>query len=183
MDWQFIFAAINSTGLIVTLMILIIQTWLSRKQTAILQTQTKAALEASGSLSLCQIWDMMFTIDDMFLKKPHLRQYFYEGVPLDEKDSLYPEAESTAEKWLDIMEHLLWQTTLFPNLYVPNEQGAKSIWDCNQQYFLEVFLSSPLLLAFVEKRRSWYTPLVNKTVEKARYILDQRNSTSDSQYV
>lgn len=180
MDWQFAFAAINSTGLIITLIILIVQTWLSRRQTAILQAQTKAAFETSSSLSLNQIWGMMFTIDDIFLEKPHLRQYFYEGVSLDEKNPHYPEAESAAEKWLDIMEHLLWQMALFPELYKPNKQGAKSIGDRNQQYFLDMFLSSPLLLAFVEKKQSWYTPLVNKTAEEARNTLKHRSETSNS---
>ena len=82
---------------------------------------------------------MVLQIDDMFLEKPHLRKYFYEQVPLGEHDPLYAEAESAAAKVIDVLEHLLWQATLFPNLYV-HEKG-KSIWDTKYQWFIDMFVS------------------------------------------
>lgn len=183
MDWQFIFTAINSIVIIVTLVILIIQTWIFSKQMVILQEQTKAALEASSSLSHTQLWEMVLKIDDMFLEKPHLRKYFYEGVPLeennlDEHTLLYAEAESAAEELLDIMEQLLGQATYFPKLYI--HESGKIIWDTLYRYFIDIFISSPFLLAYAEKRRSWYAPQVMESMETAKCILNQRKVASRS---
>jgi hypothetical protein len=138
MDWQFIFTTINAIVITVALVILIIQTWIFRKQMVILQEQTKAALEASRSLSYTQLWEMEFKVDDMFLEKPHLRKYFYGGVPLDENNTLYAEAEAVAEKMLDVIEHLLWQATLFPNLYVHGEPVGGTKWETWQKYIIDM---------------------------------------------
>ncbi len=180
MGWQIIFTTINSVVISITLIILIIQTWIFRRQMVLLQRQTKDALETSRSLSLTQLWETEFKADDMFLEKPHLRKYFYEGVPLDENSPLYAEAEAVAEKLLDIIEHLLWQATLFPNLFVHDEPVGKIKWDIWHQYIIDMFISSPLLLAYADERRSWYTPQVNESLEKAKLILNQRNNASGS---
>jgi hypothetical protein len=180
MDWQFIITLVNSFVLIVTLVILIIQTRIFRKQTVILQKQTKEALDASSSLSLTQLWEMEFKADDMFLEKPHLRKYFYEGATIDENNPLYAEVEAAAEKLLDVIEHLLWQATLFPKLYIHDDPDGKIKWDIWHKYIIDLFISSPLLIAYAKKRRTWYTPQVIESLERAQHILNQRNNTSSA---
>ena len=179
-NWQFIITSVNSIVLIVTLLILIMQTRIFRKQTVILQKQTKEALDASSSLSLTQLWETEFKADEMFLQKPHLRKFFYDGVSIDENSPLYDEAEAAAEKLLDIIEHLLWQATLFPDLFAHDEPTGKIKWDIWNQYILDMFISSPLLLAFAEKKRAWYTPQVTESLEKAQFILKQRSKATGS---
>ncbi len=179
MDWQFIFTTINSIVLIVTVIILITQTWILRKQVLILQDQTKAAIEASSAVSHAHLNEIIFKIDDIFLEKPHLRKYFYQGVPIDENSPLYDEAESAAEELLDLLELMLWQSTLFPKLYV-HEQGGKKIWEEMHQYFIDLLVSCPLLMMYVEKKRSWFSPQVIECMEEAKRIHNQRNNASSS---
>ncbi len=72
-DWSFILSAIGAIVLAVTLIILIIQTWIFDKQ-------AKAALDASSAQSLAQMLETELKINEVFLRKPELRQYFYGGV-------------------------------------------------------------------------------------------------------
>jgi len=161
-DWSFILSSISSVVLAITLIILIIQTW-------IFYRQAQAALDASSAQSLAQMRETELKITEVFILKPELRQYFYGGVDVEENSPVYAEAESAAELFLDIMEHVLWQARFFPQLIAPekSEEGTKDTW---KNYFHDMFISSPLLRRFLEKRQGWYSPLV---MEKANAIIDQ----------
>ncbi len=129
-DWSFILSAIGAIVLAVTLIILIIQTWIFDKQ-------AKAALDASSAQSLAQMLETELKINEVFLRKPELRQYFYGGVHLEENSPVYADAESAAELFLDIMEHVLWQARFFPQLFAPEKsgEGYKDTWKNYFVYF------------------------------------------------
>ncbi len=163
-DWSFILSAIGAIVLAVTLIILIIQTWIFDKQ-------AKAALDASSAQSLAQMLETELKINEVFLRKPELRQYFYGGVHLEENSSVYADAESAAELFLDIMEHVLWQARFFPQLFAPEKsgEGYKDTW---KNYFHDMFISSPLLRKYLEKRQRWYSPLVIEIMKQANANID-----------
>lgn len=163
-DLSFILSAISSIVLAVTLIILIIQTWIFYKQ-------AKEALDASSAQSLAQMRETELKINEVFLLKPELRQYFYGGVYLEENSPVYADAESAAELFLDIMEHVLWQARFFPQLFTPekSEEGTQDTW---KNYFHDMFISSPLLRKYLEKRQRWYSPLVIEIMKQANANID-----------
>jgi hypothetical protein len=158
-DWSFILSVISSIVLLVTLIILIVQTWIFYKQ-------AKASLDASSAQSLAQMRETELKINEMFLLKPELRQYFYGGVDLEENSPVYADAESAAELLLDIMEHVLWQARFFPQLFAveKSEEGTQDTW---KNFFHDMFISSPLLRKYLEKRQRWYSPLVIEIMKQA----------------
>jgi hypothetical protein len=105
-------------------------------------------------------------INEVFLQKPELRQYFYGGVDLEENSLVYADAESAAELILDVMEHVLWQARFFPQLFTPekSEEGTQDTW---KNYFHDMFILSPLLRKYLEKRQRWYSPLVIDIMKQA----------------
>lgn len=179
MDWQLVFSTINSIVITITLLILVIQTVILRKQIVILQEQTKYALENSGAQSHAEIRLITLKADEIFLQMPQLRKYFYDGVVIEEDNPLYATASAAAELLLDIMEHMLWQANMFPELYI-HEKGGKVIWDNWHNYIVDMFVSSPLLVAYIEKRRRWYPPHLIEKMELAKRILSSRSDTISS---
>jgi hypothetical protein len=79
-----------------------------------LKEQTQAAIDASRAEYNSPMREVMLKIDEVFLQKPEVRKYFYEGAPIDKNNPDYAYAESTAELLLDIMEHMFWQADNFP---------------------------------------------------------------------
>jgi hypothetical protein len=161
-DWSFIFSMISAIVIAVTVIILIIQTW-------ILYKEAGAALDASSAQSFAQMLETELKINEVFLRKPELRQYFYGGVHLEENSPVYADAESAAELFLDIMEHVLWQARFFPQFFAPqktekSEVVYKDTWN---NYFHDMFISSPLLRKYLEKRQRWYSPLVIDIMKRA----------------
>jgi hypothetical protein len=133
--------------------------------------QAKAALDASSAQSLAQMRETELKINEVFLRKPELRPFFYGGVHLEENSPLYADAESAAGLFLDIMEHVSWQARFFPQLFAPekSEEWYKDTWN---NYFHDMFISSPLLRKYLEKRQRWYSSLVIEIMKKANANID-----------
>lgn len=151
------------------------QTKLLRDSVAILQEQSQVAIITSRAANHAALREAMFRINDVFLQKPEIRKYFYEKVPLDKNNPYYDYAETTAELLLDIFEHMLWQTSSFPNLY-GTSQDVQEFWDVLDYYIVDMFVSSPLLLEYAQKRRSWYTHHIIERMERAQGIINDKNT-------
>jgi hypothetical protein len=184
-DLEFVFDAINSIAIIVTLILLIMQTRFLRRELGLVQEQSKAAIDDARAASYDGLREMVLKINEVFLQWPEIRKYFYEGVPLNSSDPVYPRAEAAAELILDIMEHMLWQSATFPYLYgTPLRDGKSSIrfagpgedgstfWD---NYIIDMFRSSPLLVAYAQKKRRWYLKALIERMERAQRISGQGN--------
>jgi hypothetical protein len=131
------------------------------------------ALKTARSLNYSQLWDTEFKVDDIFIERPHLRKYFYEGTPLKPTDPHYAEAEAVAEKLLDVMEHLVWQPELFPDLYLHWKGPGKIKWKMWKRYIVDTLASSPLLRDYLKKRKSWYVPELHRLAEEAERNLER----------
>ncbi len=86
-------------------------------------------------------------------------------------ESLNSDSISMVEFIFDIMEHVLWQARFFPQLFAPEKsgEGYKDTW---KNYFHDMFISSPLLRKYLEKRQRWYSPLVIEIMKQANANID-----------
>lgn len=176
-DATYVFSTINSIAVVVTVVVLIMQTRSVRKEVGILQEQTQSMIDSNQAQNHAGLREIIFKIDEVFFQKPEIRKYFYDGAPIDEKSPDYACAEATAELVLDIMEHMLWQYSCFPKLYgvYEDENILRRILDA---FIIDMFISSSLLAAYVDKRRTWYTPQLLERRERAQHIISQRNAAS-----
>jgi hypothetical protein len=100
--------------------------------------------------------DNMLQINRLFVDRPSLRSYFYEGRELDDESSAERErVEATAELFVNFIDNVLTQMPLLPsNLAQP--------W---RTYFASVTTSSPVLRESWKAHREWYS-------EEMRALLD-----------
>ena len=87
-------------------------------------------------------------LDELFVTRPYLNPYFYEGKPIDAKDKKYPEVYAAAVMTLDVFDVVGNQTRHYAEFW--DEPGA---WD---EWMIDVFAASPVLRATHERHKKWY---------------------------
>ena len=87
------------------------QTYLNRKQVELNTEQLKLSAEQSVKLEKSVRANLqsaalnhLLIVDQIFIQKPYLKPYFYDGKPIDEKDEKFQEVNATAEMILDVFE-------------------------------------------------------------------------------
>jgi|GEM_PF-1758637 len=87
-------------------------------------------------------------IDKLFIERPHLRKYFYEGEPVvvGRADEL-AQVTATAEYILDHLAAVISQRT------AEGEPLTSTIW---REYMKDSFALSPVLCSTLERHRRWY---------------------------
>ncbi len=127
----------------VTLFLLVLQ-----NQTIVMQTQyTHQSLESNvfGTLT-----NQALATDDIFIKDPDLRPYFYNSKTVTENDPLVEKVKATAEYFLDFYDSQVTQLKKFPNLW----RSEKDAWEAG---IIDQFAWSPFLCWYLETNKTWYS--------------------------
>ena len=127
----------------VTLILLIIQ---NRN----IAMQTKFALDSLEGNVYGLVMNQALAQDEIFIKNPETRPYFYESKELTPGDPLYYKVLSTAEYLLDFFDSLEKQLKRYPNLWIHEQKG----WEANT---IDMFAWSPVLCRYLESSREWYS--------------------------
>ena len=127
----------------VTLILLIIQ---NRN----IAMQTKFALDSLEGNVYGLVMNQALAQDEIFIKNPETRPYFYESKELTADDPLYDKVLSTAEYLLDFFDSLEKQLKRYPNLWIHEQRG----WEANT---IDMFAWSPVLCRYLESSREWYS--------------------------
>lgn len=108
----------------------------------------------------------VLTLDKLFMDKPYLRPYFYEGKPIDEKDEKYQEVVMAAEMVLDIFDIIAAQNQNFLEFW-----DDPQAWD---EWMIDTFATSPILRDTLDKRSSWYSKFLIDLRVKAQNKLEEK---------
>lgn len=92
------------------------------------------------------------TLDKLFMEKPYLVPYFYEGTPIDEKDEKYQEVAATAEMILDIFDLISVQNKSYLEFW-----DSPQAWD---EWIIDTFSTSPILRKTLDRRSNWYDKIL-----------------------
>lgn len=88
--------------------------------------------------------------DELFIREPQLRPYFYSGKDVDKADPLYDKVYAMAEYQLDFFDSLSTQLKEYPNLWL----HEKKTWEAN---IIDSFAWSPVLRRYLEANKDWYS--------------------------
>ena len=127
----------------VTLILLIIQ---NRN----ISMQTKFALESLEGNVYGLVMNQALAQDELFIKNPETRPYFYESKGLHPDDPLYLKVLATAEYLLDFFDSLEKQLKRYPHLWIHERRG----WEANT---IDMFAWSPVLCRYLDASREWYS--------------------------
>ena len=114
--------------------------------------QTRASVYQS-------ITDQMLAIDQLFVRHPELKPYFYSNKPLPPPSSReYDQIMSMAEIIVDFTDNVITQE---PNmLHYPWEET----W---HRYFQELIRTSFALQAYWERNKDWYADPLHQLFDRA----------------
>jgi hypothetical protein len=112
--------------------------------------QTKFNLQSIESAVFGTISNQSLASDDVFLRYPELRPYFYSGKALVENDPLADKVNSAAEYYLDYFESLATQLKKYPHLW----RSERNAWEAN---IIDMFAWSPALCRYLEVNKEWYS--------------------------
>ncbi|WP_420598736.1 hypothetical protein [Neptuniibacter sp.] len=93
------------------------------------------------------IYDMASRIKEVFLSKPHLRKYFFDGIEISPEEELYDEVMSVADYYCLYLEQI---TTQKEN--IDNEE--RDSW---LKYAHDIYHNSPVLREYLKDKRDWYS--------------------------
>ena len=112
--------------------------------------QTKFNLQSVESSVFSTMTNQSLASDDVFLRNPGLRPYFYSGKALIKNDPLADKVKSMAEFYLDYFESQATQLRKYPNLW----RFEKNAWEAN---IIDMFAWSPALCQYLEINKEWYS--------------------------
>jgi hypothetical protein len=103
--------------------------------------------------------------DDIFLRFPELRPYFYSGKDISSGDPLSERVKATAEFLLDYYDSQTTQLKKYPGVW----RSEKGSWEAN---ISDMFAWSPVLCRYLEANKEWFDDdlIILKTAgEKKRH--------------
>ncbi|WP_372719647.1 hypothetical protein [Immundisolibacter sp.] len=93
------------------------------------------------------IYDMAARIKEVFLLRPHLRPYFFDGAEIVADDKHYPEALAVADYFCLYLEQITTQKS--------------TIAECDRmawcQYAHDIYHNSPIIRAYLAGKKQWYS--------------------------
>ena len=102
-------------------------------------------------------------LDRLFMDKPYLRPYFYDGTEVSETDEKYEELSATSEMVLDIFDLVADQSRKNPECW-----DRPKLWD---EWIIDTFSTSPILRDTLGKHSTWYEePLMSLREEGRRRL-------------
>jgi hypothetical protein len=127
--------------------------WVYR-QTTIFAKQTDYVAR-SLTLSLSEsLNSQSHEIGRLFVEYPELRPYFYDSQTIDENHPHYARAEAVAELILDIFWTMSSQAQRL-EAGTLGTAGGDNLW---QEFVVDSFAESPILVKTLMKRHNWYGP-------------------------
>jgi hypothetical protein len=127
----------------VTLILLIIQ----NRNIAL---QTKFALDSLEGNVYGLVMNQALAQDELFIKNPETRPFFYEAKDIQPQDPLYDKVLATAEYLLDFFDSMEKQLKRYPHLWIHEQKG----WQANT---IDMFAWSPVLCRYLDASREWYS--------------------------
>ena len=121
-------------------------------------TQTNLSLEMAKSQAFGLSTSHTLYADEIFIKNPELRPYFYQGKDIESTDPLYGKVLSTAEFLLDYFDSVKIHLRKFSTIYYAEEK----LWDSNA---ITTFAASPIMCRFLEATKDWYSEDLYKLKE------------------
>ena len=118
-------------------------------QNRIIVTQTKYASQSVESNIFSNVTGQNLGTDEIFLRYPEIRPYFYLGKDLTESDPLANRVKAAAEYLLDYYDSQSSQLKKYPGMWRV-EQGS---WEAN---ISDMFAWSPVLCRYLEANKHWY---------------------------
>jgi len=132
-----------------------------------MQRQTSSGADSlkNGAYQNCA--NQLFTIDKVFVKYPELHRYFYSGMDVSEGDPAYERVVVVAELVLDFIDTVLIQEAALP-----------AYWHLErwEPYFIDLFISGPVLCRYLSLNKSWYPQRMIHLMEKGERARIQKNS-------
>lgn len=118
-------------------------------QNRIIVAQTKYASMSVESNVFSTVTGQNLGTDDLFLRYPEIRPYFYLGKDITERDPLSDRVKAAAEYLLDYYDSQTTQLKKYPGIW-RFEQGS---WETN---ISDMFAWSPVLCRYLEANKRWY---------------------------
>jgi hypothetical protein len=114
----------------------------------------------------------VLTLDKLFMEKPYLIPYFYEGKPIDDKDEKYQEVAATAEMILDIFDLISVQNKSYLEFW-----DSPEAWD---EWVIDTFSTSPILRDTLDRRSNWYDKILVELRKKGQQRLEEKGAKLQS---
>lgn len=93
------------------------------------------------------IYDMAARIKEVFLVRPHLRPYFFEGLDISAEHDHYAEAIAVADYYCLYLEQITTQKATIAD-------GDRKAW-C--QYAHDIYQKSPIIKEYLADKKTWYS--------------------------
>lgn len=93
------------------------------------------------------IYDMASRIKEVFLNKPHLRPYFFDGEEISSAHPHYNEALSVADYYCLYLEQI---TTQKDNI----DDSERRSW---LKYAHDIYHGSPIIQMYLKDKEDWYS--------------------------
>jgi len=136
-----IIAAAGFIVVAITLIILI-------KQVGQMTIQTKYVAKSLKVSAYESVANQMVMVDEVFIRQPEFRPYFYSGKCINKDDADYDKVVAIAELILDVSDSVLIQSKQFPQVWPQRWWG---------EYIIDSFSNSPLLCEYLSTLQNWYT--------------------------
>jgi hypothetical protein len=112
--------------------------------------QVRQLSKAVAGDAYASLYEQYVDMGKLFLERPHLRPFFYENLPVDDKvpggQKTLAEVEILSELMTGLLEHAALQRNSMPK---------KIYKECWQEFTKDRF-KSPALTAFWKKNKGWY---------------------------
>ena len=133
-------------------------------QTRLIYVQTGQATVNMQASIYATIANQTLELDKIFIEKPELRPFFYDGVDIKENEKNYNQVMAIAEYHLDFFDSTMTQLG-----YIPEEQDSKENKETWNHYFADGFAKSPALCKRIRSNSNWYMrPLVQIACENCK---------------
>jgi hypothetical protein len=109
-------------------------------------------------------------LDRLFMDKPYLRPYFYDGREVSETEEKFDELSATSEMVLDIFDLVADQSRKNPECW-----DRPKLWD---EWIIDTFSTSPILRDTLSKYSTWYEEPLMSLREEGRRRLEEKPKTS-----
>lgn len=109
-------------------------------------------------------------LDRLVVERPHLYGYFYECKPLQRGDTLYAEVRAAGMMFLDVLDIVGSQSTIFRENW--NDPDA---WD---RWISDTFEHSPALRQLLAEHSDWYAPRLDSIRRHADASVRTKVTTS-----
>lgn len=93
------------------------------------------------------IYDMAARIKEVFLDRPHLRPYFFDGAAIGQEDEHFSEAMAVADYFCLYLEQIATQRATIA-------KQDRAAW-C--KYAHDIYKNSPIIQFYLSDKKQWYS--------------------------